>query len=109
MAEQFLDSADVRPLLQEMSCKRMSEGMTAGRLGYVCAFHRPLNSLLHGGRGAILLVLEIQILHPQPKASDTGSPAPYSRWATSPFGPFMAFSRAATSSRDNTTGRRSGS
>ena len=52
MAEKLLRGTDVRPLFQEVSRKRMPQGVTTGGLGDACFLHRTLDRLLHGGRGA---------------------------------------------------------
>ncbi len=49
MAEQFLNCPNVRPALEGVSGKAVSEGVAAGSLGESCANNRRPNRLLNGG------------------------------------------------------------
>ncbi len=53
-AKAFLDRSEVCALLQEIGCKRVSERVTAVRLGDGGRVDWPIGRLLHGRRGAVV-------------------------------------------------------
>ena len=53
-AKAFLDRSEVCTLLQEVGCKRVSERVTAVRLGDGGRVDWPIGRLLHGRRGAVV-------------------------------------------------------